>query len=398
MRSISKSMSDQRGMALLMVLVTVAVLSAMIVDFAYQNRINLDMAANTRDRVRAYYLARSAMNFARLILHFQGQIDRMTGGSLKLYDLLPIESDLAKALTSGEMGKAFGMEGLELDATKGFGDFEGRFFAQIDDESAKININSLDGLPSVSAPVTAQLLALIGQPRYKTMFEAPDADDQYNTPADVAISIHDWIDADNSMDTINPNAVIAEPFSQTSVFLPGTSSEDSRYDMLSDPYRNKNNPFLTVDELYMIRGVGDHFMEEFADRLTVYSDPNQLINLSAVKDPLGMLTILCMQPQNLAMCTEQGLPQLLEVLALFFEFRNLMFPMTPNAEQINMLFQSQGVALDPYFLKNVAPFSDTFSIKAIGELGDEGEEVRVTIKAVVKNTLSGQEILYWRIM
>jgi hypothetical protein len=45
-------------------------------------------------------------------------------------------------------------------------------------------------------------------------------------------------------------------------------------------------------------------------------------------------------------------------------------------------------------MKNLAPFSDTFSIKAVGEVG----EVVVTVRAVVKNTQAGQEILYWHVM
>jgi hypothetical protein len=104
-----------------------------------------------------------------------------------------------------------------------------------------------------------------------------------------------------------------------------------------------------------------------------------------------------MQPENIPLCTEQGLPQLLEVLALFFEFRNIMQMttfMVPNNEAIQAFFDSMGPTFSPYFMKNLAPFSDTFSIKAVGEVG----EVVVTVRAVVKNTLQGQEILYWRVM
>ena len=49
----------------------------------------------------------------------------MTGGMLKLYQLIPIESDLAKALTSGEVGEALGMTGSNLGEAKGFGEFDG---------------------------------------------------------------------------------------------------------------------------------------------------------------------------------------------------------------------------------------------------------------------------------
>jgi len=388
---------NRSGMALLMVLVTIAILSAVIVDFVYQTRINVRIAGNVRDRLKAYYLARSAVNLSRLVLHFQGQVDKFTGGMLKLYQIIPIESDLAKAMTSGEMGEAFGLEGLNLGTTRGFGEFDGNFFSEIRDEYEKINLNSLESITSIAAPVSAQILALIGGPRYETMFEGPDADGQYNTPADIVVALHDWIDADTTFDTFNPDVLILDPFSQATLFMPGTSGEDSRYDMLKDPYQNKNDPFFSVDELYMIRGVNDDFMEEFGEKFTVYTDPALLLNLTSVNDPVMMLSLLCMQPENLALCTEQGLPQLLEVLALFFEFRNLMQMttfMVPNNEAIQGFFNSMGPTLSPYFMKNLAPFSDTFSIRAVGQVG----EVMVTIKTVVKNTVSGQEILYWREM
>jgi len=398
MRATAKKLArNQSGLALLMVLVTVAVLSAIVVEFVFQTRVNAQIAANVRDRIKAYYLARSAMNFSRLILHFQGQVDKFTGGMLKLYQLVPIESDLAKALTQGELAEAFGMEDANLGEARGFGEFQGHFHAEIEDEYSKVNINALDSIASISSPVTAQILAMIGSPRYQVMFEEPDAEGQYNTPADIVTAMHDWIDMDNSFDNFNPDVVVTDPFSQATVFIPGTSGEDSRYDMLEDPYQNKNDPFFTVDELHMIRGVGDDFMQEFSNKFTVYTDPSLLLNLNSVNDPLMMLSLLCMQPENIPLCTEAGLPQLLEVLALFFEFRNIMQMttfMVPNNEAIQAFFDSMGPTFSPYFMKNLAPFSDTFTIKAVGEVG----EVVVTVRAVVKNTASGQEILYWRVM
>jgi general secretion pathway protein K len=393
----NKLIRDESGVALIMVLITCAVLSAIVIDFQFRVRISTQMAANSRDRVKAYYLARSAANLARLVLHFQGQVDQATGGMLKLYQIIPIESDLAKALTSGEIGEGFGLEGMNLGDQQGFGEFNGSFYAEIEDEYSKINVNSLDSLTSIASPITAEIFSLIGGYRYEAMFEGPDSDGQYTTPADIIVAMHDWIDADNSTDVLNIEAVIQDPLSQALLFQPGTQMEDSRYDMLDDPYKNKNDPFFTVDELYMIRGIDDDFMQEFGNKFTVYSDSNLLVNLSSVNDPVVMLSLLCMQPENLPLCTEQGLPQLLEVLAMFFDFRSMMqlsTLMVPNTEAIQGFFMSMGPSFSPHFLKNLAPFSDTFSVKAIGEVG----EITVTIQTIVKNTAGGQELLYWRVI
>jgi general secretion pathway protein K len=68
-----------------MVLTAIAIFTAIVVDFAYSSRVELDLAANARDEVRAYFMARSAVNMSRLILHFQKQLDSnplLSGGGM----------------------------------------------------------------------------------------------------------------------------------------------------------------------------------------------------------------------------------------------------------------------------------------------------------------------------
>src|SRR5258705_2343461 len=68
-----------RGVALILVLTTLAILTAVGVDFSYQSRVSLKLAENLRDETRAYYMARSAVNLSRLLLHFQKQVDQLGG-------------------------------------------------------------------------------------------------------------------------------------------------------------------------------------------------------------------------------------------------------------------------------------------------------------------------------
>ena len=69
----------QRGVALILVLTTVAILASIGVDFSYSSRVSLKLAENLRDETRAEYLARSAINLSRLLLHFQKQVDQLGG-------------------------------------------------------------------------------------------------------------------------------------------------------------------------------------------------------------------------------------------------------------------------------------------------------------------------------
>src|SRR5204863_9773327 len=68
-----------RGVALILVLTTLAILTAVGVDFSYSSRVSLKLAENLRDETRAEFMAKSAINLSRLLLHFQKQLDQMGG-------------------------------------------------------------------------------------------------------------------------------------------------------------------------------------------------------------------------------------------------------------------------------------------------------------------------------
>src|SRR5207244_5238604 len=73
-----------RGVALILVLTTIAILTSIGVDFSYSSRVSLKLAENLRDETRAEYLAKSAVNLSRLLLHFQKQVDQLGGQVLVL--------------------------------------------------------------------------------------------------------------------------------------------------------------------------------------------------------------------------------------------------------------------------------------------------------------------------
>ncbi len=59
---------NERGVALIIVLLVTALLIALVFEFAYGTRISLRGAVNFRDNERAYYLARSGVTVAGLLL------------------------------------------------------------------------------------------------------------------------------------------------------------------------------------------------------------------------------------------------------------------------------------------------------------------------------------------
>jgi len=59
---------SERGVALLIALLVTTLLMAIVVEFAYGTRVSLRAAVNFRDSQRAYYLARSGVSFAGMLL------------------------------------------------------------------------------------------------------------------------------------------------------------------------------------------------------------------------------------------------------------------------------------------------------------------------------------------
>jgi type II secretory pathway component PulK len=79
-------MKNDSGVALIIVLLVTALLIALIFEFAYGTRISLRAAVNFRDSQRAYYLARSGVNFVGRYLDANLKSD--STGSTHIYDNL----------------------------------------------------------------------------------------------------------------------------------------------------------------------------------------------------------------------------------------------------------------------------------------------------------------------
>jgi general secretion pathway protein K len=260
-----------RGAALLSVIAALAILTALAADVAYDTRVSLESAANARDELRAEYLARSGVTFARLVLVFQSQIDGMTGQvgtqlaqlggggggggagiqipRIQLWNLVPVSSSTLGALF-GEPSAA-----------------DGAFEAKLDDEGSKVSAR-LDAVPP-----TAQLAAffqLVGDPKWDFLFDREDENGVKVTRQDLAIHLYDWVDQNDSGAALSANGL---------AFENGFGDENYLYDRGEDRYRAKNGRFDSLDELYLVAGVSDAFMAAFRDRLTVYLPPDSKLTV-----------------------------------------------------------------------------------------------------------------------
>jgi len=305
-----KARSRERGVAMLIVLTWLALMISLVADFTYGTSVDAAQAANARDELRAHYLARSAVNLSRLLIKIQqrfvdpvmGQVQKALGqmggnnsgsggasggssspGGLGSLGLSLKVTDYAGPLMgffSGSKDEVAGLGsliGIKTDGIKGLGLKSGRFDAEITSEDGKININCGGGITSsrdAQLRLYRMLMGLMYSHRFDRLFSDADTTGNFTVRADVARAIIDWADADEQM--FSPDAASSG------------SAEDYRYDATADKYRAHDNFYDSIEELKLVHGVSDGFMEAFQPFLTVYSsDKDCKVNVSAITNKNG---------------------------------------------------------------------------------------------------------------
>ncbi|MFH1132800.1 MAG: hypothetical protein V1754_15815, partial [Pseudomonadota bacterium] len=261
----------EEGVALIAVVIMLVVIGTTTNDFAFNSTVDYSSAANARDELRAHYLARSAVNLSQLLLKVQTDvIDRnkqyLGGFDLQIADYANF---LMSAFNSAEGAESLGaLLGIEQGGVKGLGIDVGSFDLEMESLDGKLNINCGGG-PNTGADMVlrfaSSLSAMMIPDRYNRLFEEPDEEGQFADRAEVLRAIVDWVDQDG-------------------VIFQSTAAEDYHYNAGNDPYEIKNQYYDTVDELYLVRGVDDDFMDAFGNSFTVYGGCK--VNLSLAEPPL----------------------------------------------------------------------------------------------------------------
>lgn len=221
--------NDERGVALILALLVVALLVALILEFDAEARRELKAAAAFRDGLKATTLGRAGVQAARAILQHDSRLERQTG---QAFDGL---TDLwATPITNYQLG-------------------DGIISAGIADERGKLNLNDLANLsdPKIRQARIAKL---------KRLFELVQVDPR------LVEAIADWVDADE----------VAE----------ANGAESAYYQALRPPYKAANAPMQTLAELSIIKGFTEDSIQRLAPYVTVYpGNSDGWVNLNTA-DPL----------------------------------------------------------------------------------------------------------------
>jgi general secretion pathway protein K len=384
------------GVALLMVIAVLMVMTTLITDVTYQARVRLLVATHERDRLEAYYLARSGVMMYQLVLvadkYVQQQLGQYLGMSLSLWQMIPVintglmrmifaaegdkstvnQDEVNTFLTTGQVSETVANAALDESSggvfgDKAFLDFTGDFSAVLTDEDSKIAVNAFKNLPANS-----DYTALTEDPTYLALyglFSTQENEDWfYDRDLDrteLIANLADWIDTDSTR------------------MVASGGDESSLYSNLGleDDYMVKNAPFDSLEEIREVSGWSDDVFDRFKDKLTVWGRGK--INVCSLSDDMLEAVLKASNPtisdftnyieQYTAYISESGCP-------------------TKKDDWVK-IWTDDGLTISDSIQKQMTTTSKTFTVKSTGLV----DQSSVTITAVIDMSSNAYgDIVFWK--
>lgn len=392
----------ESGVALIMVLGAIAVMVVMLAEFQDDAGAEFAAATAARDGVQAEYFARSAVNLTRLLIASE---PTMRAGIAPLFMLLkqnppqlPVWEYSDRILGafndkdgSGDFAQ---LSGLDLSLGKNLGLKGGHFEVTVVDEDAKINVNMGASNEIAHIRLAKELMSTMAPIQYNTLFEQRDSSGNYNDRLTICSALIDWADADEQL------------FSCDVTNAPSSNAvEDSWYQLLpTKPYRRKNAPYDSLEEMHMVRGVSDDFWTTFVDPeptdpkkriMTVWGQGT--INVNSA-NPLTLYGVVCSGAPTADLCIDPLQMQLFVMGMTMARGITMGAPLFGSAKDFVNTMEGKGMlgplltllGMKPVkfqsesdFVKSIATTSKVFSIYAVGAVKGFKRETRVRIHTVV---------------
>jgi general secretion pathway protein K len=386
------------GVALLMVLTALALITAIVVEITYTSQLSATIVTNHRDGQRAYELARAAIRWSVFRLQLDNMLDQIPAVAQTNYggrkdDLSEVQwafplmypfatAALAGAPEEGSQPSETAKQASPSPATTE----DGSFVTTLADESAKINLNDVgrggpqgQQQPSGAMEVLENLLL---SDRFRIYFKDKD----HRT---LLWAIEDWIDADSEINHL------------------GGGIEDAEYETENRDHHVKNAPFYSLMEIRELRPMNDKLYRELLPFVTVYPFDARLPRYSTVPvTPMGKININTAPLEVIAALFNRAAmpdqqPRLQCAQQVVKYRKNVVFRTIPDL--MTFLQQMCGAAppgqgepiISPRVQIILNVRSDTFLAEASGFAGNVGK----TIRAVLSRQNPAQpKILHWKVL
>jgi general secretion pathway protein K len=210
-----KSDSGERGVALLMTLFAVTLLTILVVEFTYSTEVEAHLTRTAIAATQARYLARAGAALAELALEVD--LAEKTKNPPTRPPVETLNDPWALPFPPQPLGDGVGEAGF-----------------RIDDESARFNVNALAPGPGVN-PVTLESRKML----FQGILTIAGLD------VNLLFPLLDWLDPDDEVTS-------------------KSGAESEYYQTLPVPLAPRNGKVLQVEELLLIRGWSDLTREQWA--------------------------------------------------------------------------------------------------------------------------------------
>lgn len=397
----------RRGVAFVLVLGALTILSVMLTEIQDESSAELASALQVRDALVAEYAAKSGTNLVRLLIASEPTIRKgltpmlgmLFGGEVPQIPVWEFSEQVLGVFNDAAGTEAFvSFSGLDLGKGKNLGLPGAAFELRVVDEDSKINVNAAARDDTFSqVRLIAQLSALMAGPQYDPLFERRDRDGNYSDRQTICAALIDWVDSKQDM-------TLCDPTVETAQQMP---AEDSYYELLDVPYSRKNAAFDSLEELRRVRGVGDDFWATFVDpdpeeprkrTITVWGSSGA-VNVNTAP-PQTLLALVCsLAREGTRLCVDPlEMQKFLTLATLARMFTTGLPPFSSPKAFINLLKGKhpllgefmKAAGLEPIELKSEAEAekqmsteSKVFSIYAVGVVRSGKRESRVRTHTVV---------------
>ena len=208
-----KNKNNEKGMALLLVLIVVTLLTSILMELSYSTLIEQRLTETFRDNTRAYFLARGGITAGqRLLLSDNNEYDsppEIWSGGISNYPV----------------GEGF----------------------------VSLEIKDLDGKLAINSLVIGNNPQTVAVDRFYRLLVALEIAD----PAELTAALIDWLDSGDDPFTL---------IQTDDLELPVIGAEDLYYQSLAMPYACKNGPLESLEELLIVKG----FTKEIFQMISPY--------------------------------------------------------------------------------------------------------------------------------
>lgn len=396
----------QRGIAFVLVLGALTMLTVMLTEVQDESSAEFSSALSARDALIAEYAGRSGVNLSRLLIAAEPTIRRslfflgpLMGGKVPQIPVWEFSDRVLGAFNDASGLQEFAsFSGLDMTQGKNLGLPGAAFEIQVVDEDSKINVNAGVRETFSQQRLMQQLYALMAGPQYDPLFERRDPDGSFSDRQTICSAVIDWVD-------YNTETTLCDPTANTAQEMP---AEDSFYQLLDRPYHRKNAPFDSLEELRMVRGMGDDFWATFVEPdpekpekrvLTVWG-ASGAVNVNTAAPQVLLAQVCSMAIEGTPLCNDPlEMQKFLTIVTLARGFTMGAPPFSSPKAFLNLL-QGKGkglmqplldaAGLQPIQLKSASEAekmltteSKVFSVYAVGVVRAGKRETRVNVHAVV---------------